>query len=139
MEASLKNQDLPNLSNDVIGLLKGILTEMQKNSSAAQLNVFIEVLTVGTTSTALYSSQKKVRGGNLMNLSTTDPITIAAVGASQAGKPIAAVAGQGFIMNPASTAGQGGGTYNFANIDLSTLTAITPTNNTQLMAVVYYV
>lgn len=139
MEASLKNQDLPNPSYDVLSLLNGILTEMQKNSSAAQLDVFIEVLTVGTTPTALYSIQKKVRGGNLMNLSTTDPITIVAVGASQAGKPIAAVAGQGFVMNPASSAGQGGGTYNFANIDLSTLTAVTPTNNTQKMTVVYYV
>lgn len=117
--------------------LLNILATLQAQFNAGQTTLTIEVLTVNNTADVLYANAKKVRGGFFMNLSTTDSITIAG-GGSQAGRVSPCTAGAGMIMNPAAAAGQGGGTFNFGNIDISTLTAITSTNPAQSMAAVYY-
>jgi hypothetical protein len=109
-----------------------------KQYNAGRSEVFIEVLTVGTTASVLYPVSKVVRGGTIMNLSTTDVVTLGGGGEGAKGKVLNLTAGQGFLLNAAAAAGQGGGTWNFGNIDLSSITAVTNTNTGQKIAVVYY-
>lgn len=103
----------------------------------AKQGFYVEILQVGTKSNVLYTQEKLVRAGFIMNLSATDVITITGAGYN-IGVIQAITPGQGILLNPANVAGQGGGVWNFANIDLSTITAITNTNDTQSIAVVYY-
>lgn len=138
LKDTYENQPLPPSFSDVPTALKAIFDLLNRAYSQGQQTIFIEILTINLAAAPLYKSPKLVRGGTMMNLSTTDTITVGGGGEGAKGKPQNVVAGQGFVMNPAVVAGQGGGTFNFGNIDLSTLTAITNTNNTQILAVVYY-
>jgi hypothetical protein len=124
--------------NETLDVLNQILTELRKNSAAGMQTAIFEALTVNTAPSTLYAVPKPVRSGTLINLSATDTITLTSFGAGSAGKVVNIAAGAGYVLNPASAAGQGGGTFNFGNIDLSTLTAVSSTNNTQKVLVVYY-
>jgi hypothetical protein len=117
--------------------LQAIYAILDKAYNAGKLTLTVELLTVNNTPTQLYPTSKPVKFGTFMNLSTTDAITITSIGQTT-GKVTPLTAGQGYVMNPAILAGYGGGTFNFANIDLSTITAITQTNNAQTMLAVYY-
>lgn len=121
--------------NDVLAALNKILAVLTKEFEGADVDFQIEVLTINSTAAPLYTSQKKVRHAVFQNLSSTDAITLMR---GPAGKVGAVTAGAGIVLNPATSAGLGGGSVALHNIDLSAITAITATNNTQSLAVVYY-
>ena len=130
--------------NDVLSYLKGIFDQLillnnnfEKVYGAAKQAFNVEILEVGTSASALYRDEKVVRSGFIMNLSKTDNVTIRGSG-SASGKIQDITAGQGIILNRANATGQGGGVFNFGNIDLSTITIVTNLNDTQQVAVVYY-
>jgi hypothetical protein len=121
----------------VAALLQQILGELQKEYDQGQVSppAPVDLLTINNTVTLLYTSPKPVRGGLMQNLSNTDTITL---NFAQKGKAALFAAGSGIVLNPATVSGYGGGTWAFWNIDLSTASAITSTNNNQTLAVLYY-
>lgn len=118
--------------------LNSMLDILKSDSELGHRRVFTEILTIGTTPAVLYPTSKKVAGGSMMNLSTTDTITLGAMLGNTGNNLTSLTKGNGFVMNPAAAAGQGGGTFNFPNIDLANITAVTSTNAAQSLLVVYY-
>ena len=121
----------------VVNVLNQILLVLNQTYAEGGQQVNMDLITVGTTPAVLYPTQKNVKGGFMLNLSTTDTITVVGGGKSS-GKPTNGAAGKGIVLNPAAAAGQGGGTFNFGPVDLSTFTALTSTNNSQTLLVAYY-
>lgn len=130
--------EIPLYSKNLLQALNSLIDLFQKENTAGQTDVYIEVLTITTTAAPLYTNPKPVRGGTLMNLSSTDSITISSWGKGAMGKVTPLTAGQGYIMNPSNVAGMGGGTFNFGSVDLSTIMAVTNINTGQKMVAAYY-
>lgn len=126
---------------DYMPVLEQMMNLIKKQNDAGKSLLRIDVIaTVGTTASLLYRAPKPVRGGTIMNLSATDTVTLVTSGEESRGIPkTGAAAGTGYVLNPATVAGQGGGCFNFGNIDLSTITVITNTNVNQSVCVVYYI
>lgn len=129
---------IPPSFSQVLQALQAISDLFQKQYTAGNQVIQIDILTIGTTGAPLYAVPKLVRGGTIMNLSATDTITLGGGGIGQQAKALGLVAGQGYLLNPSNVAGMGGGTFNFGNIDLSSLIAVTNLNAAQKIAVVYY-
>jgi len=126
---------MPATLDDLFNVLTNIVTLLKKEYEGAGVDWNIEVLSINDEPGSLYAAQKPVRRAVLQNLSTTDPITI---GRGQSGKPASLTAGEGIVLNPASQAGYGGGSTVLHNIDLSQVTAVTVTGDSQPLAVAYY-
>lgn len=140
----IKKEEPETERRNVIELLESIDANLARLNETfdrvygpAKQGFFVEILTVNTKANVLYTQEKLVRAGFIMNLSATDVVTLTGAGYN-VGVIQAITPGQGILLNPANVAGQGGGVWNFANIDLSTITAITDTNDEQLIAVIYY-
>ena len=121
--------------DDLLNAMSELIKLVKKEYEAAQDDFQIEVLTVANTAASLYAGQKIVRKAVFQNLSTSDSITLAR---GQSGKPASVTAGAGIILNPATASSLGGGSITFLNVDLSQVTAISQTNNSQSLAVVYF-
>ena len=78
--------EIPLYSKNLLQTLNSLIDLFQKENTAGQTDVYIEVLTITTTAAPLYTNPKPVRGGTLMNLSSTDSITISSWGKGAMGK-----------------------------------------------------
>lgn len=121
--------------DDLLNAMSELIKLVKKEYESAQDDFQIEVLTIATSAAPLYLAQKIVRKAVFQNLSATDTITLAR---GQSGKAAAVTAGAGIVLNPAPASGQAGGSITFLNVDLSQVTAISSTNNSQSLAVVYF-
>lgn len=119
--------------NDAI--LQQILSELQREFDGGQVTPFIDFFTVTTAGTfqQIYANSKKVRKAIIINLSSTDTMTITAF-TGNAGAAFGA-SGKGVVLNPASTGGQAGGSLPVGNVDLSQFYITCSTNNSQVFAI----
>lgn len=83
----------------------------------------IEIISVSSPPTNLYTSPKQVKKFVIQNLSSADNLTL--VGNSgTTGKIAPGSSGSGIVLNKAPASGQGGGSLSGNNIDLSGITVL---------------
>ena len=116
----------------VIALLQAIEDLLIKliDAGESSTNTDIVKCTAGGTSQPLFGNPKLVKRALIQNLSTDD-ITLFWVNNSQ-GRPQAITAGVGTVLNAATAAGKGGGTYPAGNVDLSNCSFLAATTGDSL-------
>lgn len=94
---------------------------------------FVDTFTVGTSFSQLYTGAKPVSKALIQNDSSTDVMSVTASFGNTGAK--SGTAGQAILLNPATSANQGGGSLPVGNIDLSNLYIATNTNSAQRFSI----
>jgi len=107
-------------SSDAIELLQDIDSVLEGALGEGEGQIQIDVLTMnsGGAFQQLYQNHLKVKSVIIQNLTTQTSSVVTLTSSrgtsnGQGGSP-----GQGGLLNPAGTAGQGGGSYSDGNVDL---------------------
>jgi hypothetical protein len=127
------------LNETMDGVLNELIELVEPGQNQVTIDYWNTVSNVGPPA-PLYTTGKNVKNCIVQNLSNTDAITIFAAGKGGTGKSYtgpANGAGQAAVLNPATAAGQAGGSFPFGNIDLSTLSFISSANASQAVSVKY--